>query len=61
MWNIFEQSLSSTMLRTKDSGTILKRKLLPERSKAIFKQEAPALTSRRIQEVANKQYFKVLV
>ena len=39
------------MLRTRDSGTILEKKLLPERSKAIFQQDgAPAHTSKRSQE-----------
>ena len=48
---ILKQSLASTMLRTGDSGTILERELLPERSKAIFQQDgAPAHTSKRSQE-----------
>ena len=33
---IFKQSLTTSMLRTRDSGTILERKLLAEWSKAIF-------------------------
>ena len=48
---ILKQSLTSTMLRTRDSGTILEKKLLPERSKAIFQQDgAPAHTSKKSQE-----------
>ena len=48
---ILKQSLASTMLRTRDSDTILERKLLPERSKAIFQQDgAPAHTSKRSQK-----------
>ena len=48
---ILKQSLASTMLRTGDSGTILERELLPERSKAIFQQDgAPPHTSKRSQE-----------
>ena len=52
---ILKQSLtsvtSSSLLRTRDSGAILERKLLPERSQAIFQQDgAPAHTSKRSQE-----------
>ncbi|KAI6655736.1 Transposable element Tcb1 transposase [Oopsacas minuta] len=48
---ILKQSLIPSMLRTRDSGTILERKLLLERSKAIFQQDgAPAHTSKRSQE-----------
>ena len=44
---ILKQSLTSTMLRTRDSGTILEKKLLPE----IFQQDgAPAHTSKKSQE-----------
>ncbi|KAI6648584.1 hypothetical protein LOD99_8064 [Oopsacas minuta] len=48
---ILKQSLTSSLLRTRDSGTILERKLLPDRSQAIFQQDgAPAHTSKRSQE-----------
>ena len=52
---ILKQSLTSSLLRTRDSGTILERKLLPERSQAIFQQDgAPAHTSKR-SRVVEKQ------
>ena len=41
---ILKQSLTSSLLRTRDSGTILKRKLLPEQD------GAPAHTSKGSQE-----------
>ena len=48
---MLKQSLTSTMLRKRDLGTILEKILLPERSKAIFQQDgAPAHTSKKRQE-----------
>ena len=38
---ILKQSLTSSLLRTRDSGTILERKLLPERSQQFFNKMEP--------------------
>ncbi|KAI6652490.1 Transposable element Tcb1 transposase [Oopsacas minuta] len=45
-----KQSLTSSLLRTRDSGTILERKLLPDRSQAISTRWSPPLTSKSSQE-----------